>query len=99
FGAVEKERLLTALANIAETTRTKLNLANVSAGSVHAFVDMPTHAAYVLKTAALNGDKRLLKHKIDALRLDGDENYVLVNSGEIGPLDLPKRKPSFFKGM
>jgi hypothetical protein len=97
FGSAEKERLLDAVAKIAETARTKLNLAGLTAGSVHAFIDMPAHAAYVLKTAALNQDKRLLKHGIDAIRLNGEENYVLVGSGEIGPLNLPRRRPPFYR--
>ncbi len=99
FGSIEKEKLLNAVANIAQTARTKLNLVNLTAGSVHAFIDLPVHAAYVLKTAALNRDTRLLKHGIDALRLNGEENYVLVNSGEIGPLHLPKPRPLFYKGF
>lgn len=97
FGSAEKERLLDAVAKIAETARTKLNLASVTAGSVHAFIDMPARSAYVLKTAALNQDKRLLKHGIDAIRLNGEENYVLVGSGEIGPLNLPRRRPPFYR--
>lgn len=99
FGAAEKERLLDTVAKVAETARTKLNLANITAGSVHAFIDMPAHAAYILKTAALNKDKRLLKHGIDALRFKGEENFVLVSSGEIGPLDLPKQPPLPYKGF
>lgn len=99
FGSTEKEKLLNAVANIAQIARTKLNLANLTAGSVHAFIDMPAHEAYILKTAALNRDTRLLKHGIDALRLNGEENYVLVNSGEIGPLNLPTRRPPFYKGF
>src|SRR5215211_5170500 len=99
FGSTEREKLLNTVANIAQTAHTKLNLASLTSGSVHAFIDMPAHAAYVLKTAALNKDKRLLKHGIDALRLNGEENYVLVDSGEIGPLNLPTHRPPFYKGF
>jgi len=99
FGSTEKERLLDTVARIAEIARTKLSLANLTAGSIHAFIDMPVHAAYALKTAALNKDKRLLSAGIDALRLSGEENYVLVSSGEIGPLHLPKRRIPFTGGF
>ena len=56
---------------------------------------MPADAAYNLKTAALNRDKGLIKYGIDAVRLDGEEDFVLVNTGEIGPLKL-KPRSSFF---
>jgi len=95
FGAKEQEELLRLMTEKAETPRTSLNLANVTAGSVHAFIDMPADAAYNLKTAALNRDKGLIKHGIDAVRLDGEDDFVLVNTGEIGPLKL-KPRSSFF---
>jgi len=95
FGAEEQEKLFQLMTQKAETPRTSLSLANVTAGSVHAFIDMPADAAYNLKTAALNRDKGLIKYGIDAIRLDGEEDFVLVNSGEIGPLKL-KPRSSFF---
>jgi hypothetical protein len=58
---------------------------------------VPTHVAYILKTAALNRDKRLLQYGIHAVRLDGEENYIEVETGEIGPLLLPKRRPPYLK--
>lgn len=99
FGPLEKESLLDTVARIAETARAQLSLARVTAGSVHAFIDMPSHAAYVLKTAALNKDHGLLHAGIDALRLNGEENFVLVRSGEIGPIDLPPRRAPVYKGL
>lgn len=88
FGAKEQEALLKLMAEKAETPRASLSLANVAAGSVHAFVDMPADTAYTLKTAALNRDKDLLKYGIDAIRLDGEEDFVLLRTGGIGPLNL-----------
>jgi len=91
FGAKEQEELLKLMTAKAETPRTSLNLANVTAGSVHAFIDMPADAAYTLKTAALNRDQGLIKYGIDAMRLDEEEDFILVKSGEIGPLKLKPR--------
>jgi hypothetical protein len=99
FGPAKKERLLDTVAKIAQTARTTLSLAKLTAGSVHGFIDMPAHAAYVLKTAALNRDVRLIQAGVDALRLDGEENFISVHTGEIGPLDLPKHRPPFHKGL
>lgn len=99
FGPAQRDRMLDTVARIVETARTTLTLSNITAGSVHAFIEMPAHAAYVLKTAALNRDSRLLRYGIDAVRLDGEENYVLVDSGEIGPLNLPKRGPPFYRSF
>ncbi len=97
FRAPKAEKLLNFLANITGAPRSKFEITKVEAGSVHAFVNMPAHAAYVLKTAALNQDKRLLKHGVEAIRLDGQENYIHVGSGEIGPLDLLRKGPSLVK--
>jgi len=92
FGAEEQEALLKFMTQKAETPRASLSLAGLAAGSVHAFINMPADAAYTLKTAALNRDASLLKYGIDAMRLDGEEEYVLVQTGEIGPLNLKPRR-------
>jgi len=63
---------------------------------------MPRHAAYVLKTAALNREKRLTEYGIDAIRLNGEENYILVNTGEVGLLSSKPRRPfirNLFNGV
>jgi len=94
FGRQEQEELLNFMASKAETRRADLRLVNLTAGSVHAFVEMPADAAYTLETAALNRDRDLIEYGIDALRLDGEENFVLVKTGEIGKLNL--RPPRSF---
>lgn len=83
FGVQEQEKLLDYISEITATPRGNLSLINLSAGSVHAFISMPAHSAYVLKTAALNRDGRLLKQGIDAVRLNGEKNYILVKTGKI----------------
>ena len=99
FTAKKREKLEDTTAKIAKTPRSMIKVKKVKGGSVHAFIEMPAHAAYVIKTAALNRDKQLLENGIDAIRLDGEENYVMVQTGEIGPLDLPKGPPSIFNGL
>jgi len=93
FGDKKKGKLLAFLSNLTGTDSSKLSITKLSAGSVHAVIDMPQHAAYVVKTAALNRDASLLEYGINAVRLNGEENYVLVNTGEIGPLNF-KPRPS-----
>ncbi len=96
FGQKEQEKLLNYIAEITATPRANLSLANLSAGSVHAFINMPVHSAYILKTAALNQDARLLKYGIDAVRLNGDRSYIHIKTGNIGSLNI-KPRPSFLK--
>jgi hypothetical protein len=93
FGEKEQDALIQLLARKAKTPPAGLRLVKVTAGSVHAFVEMPADAAYSLTTAALNRDRDLIKHGIDAMRLDGEENYVLLKTGSIGPLDLKPPRP------
>jgi len=99
FNSGKEKKLVQTISNVSETPPDTIEITKLKDGSVHAFIRMPTHAAYVLKTAALNRDKRLLKHGIDALRLNGEENYIHVATGEISPLDLPKPKPPIIKGI
>ena len=93
FGEKEQEALIKLLARKTRASPASLQLAGVRAGSIHAFINMPADAAYALTTAALNRDKDLIKFGIDALRLDGEENYVLLRTGAIGPLELKPPRP------
>src|SRR5215207_1662155 len=60
FGPEKQEQLLDLVANLTGTLRADVRLSRLTAGSVHAFIDMPSDAAYRLKTAALNRDVRLI---------------------------------------
>jgi hypothetical protein len=92
FTAEKQAQLLDFLAQLTSADRSQLQIANLTAGSVHAFVDVPTLAAYELKTMALNRDSRFKELGITSLRLDGDKKYVNVSTGRlaltatIGPL-------------
>jgi len=81
-----EEKLLALIADFTDTPRTDIALVKMTAGSVHAFVNMPPDSAYRLKTAALNRDARLINFGIDALRLTGDRHFVLLKTGRIAPL-------------
>jgi hypothetical protein len=86
FGPQKQEQLLDLIAEFTGTQRADLSLTQLTAGSVHAFIKMPADSAYQLKTAALNRDSRLINFGIDALRLSGDRNFVLLKTGRIGSL-------------
>jgi hypothetical protein len=86
FGPQEQEKLLDYISQVTSTPRASLSLTNLTSGSVHAFIQMPAHSAYILKTAALNQDLKLVHYGIDAIRLDGEQNYVLVKTGGISSL-------------
>ena len=77
----KKGQLLDFLAQLTNSDRSQLQLANLAPGSVHAFVDMPAHSAYKLKTLALNRDKRFKEFGITSMRLDGDTKYVNIALG------------------
>ena len=79
--AEKQEQLLDFLSRLTSADRSQLQIANVTPGSVHVFVDMPARAAYELKTMALNRDPRLKELGIASLRLDGDAKYVNTSLG------------------
>lgn len=93
FGVQEQEKLLSFIAEITSTPRADISFTSLTAGSVHAFIKMPAHSAYLLKTAALNRDKGMLKYGIDAVRLDGERKYVMIRKGQIASLRA-RRRPS-----
>jgi hypothetical protein len=98
FGVQEQEKLLTFIAEITSTPRADISYTNLTAGSVHAFIKMPMHSAYLLKTAALNRDKRMLKYGIDAIRLNGEQKYALVRKGQFASVRA-RRRPSILNRL
>jgi hypothetical protein len=83
FTADMQAQFLDFLAQKTGADRSQLQIAKVTAGSVHVFVDMPTLAAYELLTLALNRDVRFKQMGITSLRLDGDAKYVNTSSGAL----------------
>lgn len=83
FTAEKQEQLLEFLSQLTSADRSQLQIANLAAGSVHVFVDMPSRAAYELKTLALNKDERFKQVGVAALRLAGNKNYVHTSSGQM----------------
>ena len=83
FTADKQAQLLDFIAQLTSADRSQLQIANMTAGSVHVFVDMPTLPAYEMKTMALNRDPRFKELGIVSLRLDGDTKFVNVSLGKL----------------
>jgi hypothetical protein len=83
FSAEKQEQLLDFISKLTSADRSQLQIANMAAGSVHVFVEMPAMAAYELKTLALNRDKRFKQTGITSLRLDGDAKFVNTSLGKL----------------
>jgi hypothetical protein len=83
FTVEKKQQLLDFISQLTSADRSQVHLVNLSAGSVHVFVDMPTASAYELKTLALNRDPRFKQLGIASLRLEGDAKYVNVSLGKL----------------
>jgi hypothetical protein len=81
FDAKMQAQLLVFVSTLANTPPSQLHIANIEAGSIHVFVDMPAAAAFDLKTRALNRDSKLRKFGIKSLRLVGDKKFVNVSLG------------------
>lgn len=76
FGQEKQAQLLAFVAQLTNTDPAGLKLAGLTAGSVHAFVEMPAASAFALKTLALNRDSRLRRFGITALKLSGDMFFI-----------------------
>jgi len=85
FGEDKQAQLIAFMAQLANTDVSKLKIANLTAGSVHAYVDMPAGTAFVLKTMALNRDKRFRQIGVSAFKLAGDTNFINITSGAFTP--------------
>jgi hypothetical protein len=81
FGPEMQEQLLDFIAKLVKTPQSQLHIANLTAGSVHLFIDMPAQAAFELKALALNRDHRFKQFGIKALKLIGDRKYVNISLG------------------
>ena len=79
----KQQQLLDFLSELTSAERSQLQIAKLTEGSLHVFVDMPTRVAYELKTLALNRDPRFKQMRITSLRLDGDKKYVNVSLGKL----------------
>ena len=92
FTADKQQQLLDFISQLTSADRSQLQIANLTAGSVHVFVDMPAAAAFELKTLALNRDPRFKKLGITSLKLNGDTKFVNISLGKltlaatVGPL-------------
>src|SRR5512133_3298819 len=69
FTPEKQEQLLDFISKLTSADRSQLQVANLTAGSVHAFIEMPALAAFELKTLALNRDPRFKQMGIVALKL------------------------------
>jgi hypothetical protein len=83
FTAEKQQQLLDFISKLTSADRSQLQIANLVAGSVHVFVDMPAGAAFQLKTRALNRDERFKQMDIVSLKLDGDTKYVNTSTGAL----------------
>ena len=85
FGAEKRAETLGLISALTETPQSQLGIANLAAGGVHVFVDMPAAAAFELKTRALNRDRRIQQFGIKSLRVVGDKQYVNTSLGILTP--------------
>lgn len=93
FTAEKQEQLLAFLSALTNADPAQLRIVNVTAGSVHVFVDMPAAAVYQLKALALNGDPRFKAQNIVSLRIVGGTLFVYTPQGAL----VPSPKPDPFK--
>lgn len=81
FDTVKQQQLIKFLADLTGASQSQLKIAKLSAGSVHAVVEMPSQTAYQLKTMALNREARFKELGIVCLRLTGNQNFINISRG------------------
>lgn len=96
FDQEKQQQLLAFISNLTNTNQSQLNIANVAAGSLHVFVDMPADAARQLKTLALNGDSRFKELSIVSFRMAGDIHYIHTANGTMLPDATRNSVATFF---
>jgi hypothetical protein len=90
FTAEKQAELLAFISKLTDTNTSQLKIANVVAGSVHVFVDMPADSAIRLKTFALNQNNSFAPLGIAFLRLVGDKNFINISFGTFTPTTSKK---------
>lgn len=85
FDADKQAQLLAFISNLSNTDASQLKIANMTAGSVHVFVDMPASTAFQLKTLALNSDPRFSQLGIVSLKINGSRGYIRISDGSFTP--------------
>lgn len=85
FGEDKQAQLLAFVAQLANTDASRLKIANLAAGSVHVYVDMPAETAFILKTMALNRDIRFRQVGVRGLKLADDRYFIHIASGTFTP--------------
>src|ERR1700690_496849 len=88
FGTDKQEKLLDFISKLANADRSQLKIADLAAGSLHAFIEMPPAKAWELKTLALNRDQRFKKFHINAIRLAGNKEFIDTASGILTPTPI-----------
>src|SRR5688572_10788740 len=81
FTAEKQAELLAFISNLTNSDSSQLKIANITTGSVHVFVNMPSDTAFDLKVSALNRDNRFTQLGITSLRLIGDKNFINISLG------------------
>ncbi len=81
FGAEKQEQLLEFISHLSSANRSQLKIVNITAGSVHAFIEMPATFAFGLKTLALNRDGRFKRFGVVSLRILGDQKFINISFG------------------
>lgn len=83
FTAEKQAELLAFISNLTNTNSSQLKIANITAGSVHVFINMPANTALQLKTFALNQDNRFAQLHITFFRNVGDIHYINIVLGTL----------------
>jgi hypothetical protein len=99
FDAEKQKQLLAFVASLTNTDTAQLSITNMTAGSVHVFIDMPAAASYQLKALALNADPRFKQLGIVSLRITGDTLFVHTASGALDPSPKPNSIQAFFSSL
>ncbi len=99
FDAEKQKHLLAFVATLTNSKQSQLSIANMTAGSVHVFVDVPADAAIQLKTMALNSDPRFAEMGIVSLKMMGDIHYIHIPDGAMHPSATANPFTAFFSSV
>lgn len=99
FTPEKQQQLLAFISTLTGANQSRLSIANMTAGSVHIFVDMDADAAFQLKTLALNSDPRFKEMGIAWLKITSDKHYVHIAQGTLAPAAVASPFAAFFSSV